>query len=160
MSEHALSEQAKNGLAEELAALRKRRDELTSIANQRDDVGDSVDDAARLERADDLTRVEDRIATLTDMLDGRPQSDEDEEEDKLPDGTRVTLRFPDGDEQTLRVVKLAAAIPDGEEETTLTADSPLGLALAGHGEGEHISYETPGGRSEAELVSLRLPDAA
>lgn len=157
MSEHLLSDQARNGLAEELAALRRRRDELTSVGSSRDDVGDNVDDAAHLERADELARVEDRVATLTDLLDGRHRTDDEDDDNALPDGTRVTLRFDDGDEQTLRVVSMAAAIPDGEEETTLTSDSPLGVALAGHDAGERISYETPGGRSEAELVAMRLP---
>jgi transcription elongation GreA/GreB family factor len=72
----------------------------------------------------------------------------------LPDGTTVTIRFADGDEDTLHVV----AVPGGDaDDSVLTSDSPLGLALVGAKAGDEISYRTPGGKTTATVVAISPP---
>ena len=45
----------------------------------------------------------------------------------------------------------------GHGDETLSADSPLGLALAGHQPGDTVSYETPQGPQRVQLLSVKLP---
>jgi transcription elongation GreA/GreB family factor len=47
--------------------------------------------------------------------------------------------------------------PAGEEDTTLTADSPLGLALYGRTAGETITYRTPRGELHVKLLDIEHP---
>ena len=77
-----------------------------------------------------------------------------EQRDRLAvDGTVVTLRFPDGDVATYRIV----AIPEENGDDVVTAGSPLGQALVGRGVGDAISYQGPDGELHAEVVSVRAP---
>jgi len=39
----------------------------------------------------------------------------------------------------------------------LTARSPLGQALAGHKPGDTVTYSTPQGENQVELISVKLP---
>ncbi len=61
----------------------------------------------------------------------------------------------------MRVISDVAEIPespgDDQEYETLSADSPLGLALAGQQSGDTVSYETPQGPQSVQLLSVRLP---
>jgi transcription elongation factor GreA len=61
----------------------------------------------------------------------------------------------------MRVISDVAEIPEspeaGQEDETLSADSPLGLALAGHQPGDTVSYETPQGPQRVQLLSVKLP---
>ena len=69
----------------------------------------------------------------------------------------IKLRWADGEESTMRVVNFIEETPAGEEDTTLTADSPLGLALHGHKAGATITYRTPRGEQQVTLLSIKLP---
>ena len=76
----------------------------------------------------------------------------------LPNGTLVKLRFPDDDADIeMRVVNFIEETPAGEEDTTLTADSPLGLALFGRKAGETITYRTPRGELQVKLLAIEQP---
>jgi transcription elongation factor GreA len=44
------------------------------------------------------------------------------------------------------------------DEHTLAPDSPMGLALAGHRPGDVVTFETPQGPQQVELVAVRYPD--
>jgi transcription elongation GreA/GreB family factor len=76
----------------------------------------------------------------------------------LPDGTELKLRFPDAGIVTMRVISVVEEIPTGGQETeTLTASSPLGLALVGRQPGDTVTYSTPAGEQEVELLAIHLP---
>jgi transcription elongation GreA/GreB family factor len=61
----------------------------------------------------------------------------------------------------MRVISDVAEIPEsreaGQEDETLSADSPLGLALVGRQPGDTVSYETPPGPQRVQLLSVKLP---
>jgi transcription elongation factor GreA len=146
-----LSGPARDKLEAELAGLRERREELASEVAGLDRVGDLADNADALRLEADITVFDNRIRALTDLLaSGRGTTG-------LPDGTKATLRFSDGSVQTLQVVAVTEEIPTGQEDTTITAGSPLGLALVKRRSGETVRYPTPSGEVEAEIVSLELP---
>ncbi|MDA3642747.1 GreA/GreB family elongation factor [Saccharopolyspora indica] len=149
-----LPERARAQLEAELATLRERRRSLAAaMQEQESDVGDRADEANALESGDDLAAVDDRIRTVNELLAGGPE----QPPGRVPDGTAATLRFDDGTEQAVRVVAIPEEIAAGQQDITVTTDSPLGLALAGRRAGDTIRYTTPAGEVRARVVSLDLP---
>ena len=147
-------EQEQERLEAELAELRRRRDQLRSdLQGDAETVGDRGDAAEALQRAEDLAGVEEQIGRVSWLLAGGNA----EVPGQLPNGTQVTLRWPDGEEATMRVVNFIEETPAGAEDTTLTADSPLGLALFGRSAGETVTYRTPRGELQVELLAIEQP---
>src|SRR4051812_32182420 len=110
----AKSHHTRHRLEQELAELRNPYRTLTAAAFDTDAGKDSGDQAQRLELADDLARLSDRIHQIIEVLTGRvPPSPTD----ALPDGTQVVIRFGDGSTDTIQV----ATIPGD----TVTRNSPL-----------------------------------
>lgn len=149
------AEQERERLEAELADLRRRRDQLRAdMQGDADTVGDRGDAADALQRADDLAGVEEQISHVTWLLAGGNTT----VPGQLPNGTQVRLRFPDDAEDiTMRVVNFIEETPAGEEDTTLTSDSPLGLALYGREAGETITYRTPRGELQVKLLAIEYP---
>jgi transcription elongation GreA/GreB family factor len=148
------AEQERARLEAELADLRRRRDQLRAdMQADADTVGDRGDAADALQRAEDLSGVDEQIGRLTWLLAGGNAT----VEGQLPNGTEVTLRWPDGEEVAMRVVNFIEETPAGAEDTTLTADSPLGLALYGRKAGEAITYQTPRGEQQVTLLAIEIP---
>lgn len=148
------AEQERARLETELADLKRRRDQLRSdLQGDAETVGDRGDAAEALQRAEDLGGVEEQIGRVTWLLAGGNAT----VEGQLPNGTAVTLRFADGEEVEMRVVNFIEETPAGAEDTTLTADSPLGLALYGHQAGDTITYQTPRGELQVKLLSIEHP---
>ena len=155
-----LSNEGRDRIAAELARLRQRREGLLAgLRSDEDTVGDHGDAADEIQLAEEVALIDDQIAELEGLL--LSGGSGNTAAGLLPDGAEVTLRFPDGEVTTMRVISVVAEIPesfqDGSEDETLTADSPLGLALVGHQPGDTIAYSTPQGEQRVELVSVNLP---
>jgi transcription elongation GreA/GreB family factor len=146
---------ARENLAAELERLRQRRDRLeVEVKNDRGMVGDHGDAAEAIQRADELAVLADRINELDHRLREGPPADESS---GLPGGTEVTLRFPDGEVVTMQVISIVEETPIGREGETLTARSPLGQALAGRKPGDTVTYSTPQGENQVELLAVKRP---
>ena len=151
-----LADAARNHLAAELNRLRQRRERLQiEVKNDRGMVGDHGDAAEAIQRADELVVLGDRINELDRRLRTGPSHSEKSE--TLPGGTEVTLRFPDGEVVTMHVISIVEETPAGREAETLTARSPLGQALAGRQPGDTVTYSTPQGENQVELIAVKLP---
>ncbi|HYB35394.1 MAG TPA: GreA/GreB family elongation factor [Mycobacterium sp.] len=147
---------ARNRIAAELARLRERRDRLeVEVKNDRGMVGDHGDAADAIQRADELAVLDERINELDRLLRTGPAPSNGP--NMLPGGTEVTLRFPDGAVVTMEVISIVEETPVGREAETLTAGSPLGLALAGHKPGDTVTYTTPQGQNQVELLDVNFP---
>ena len=147
----------RESLAAELGRLRERRDRLeVEVKNDRGMIGDHGDAAEAIQRADELVVLADRINELDRRLRTGPTYSENSDA-MLPAGTEVTLRFPDGEVVTMQVISIIEETPVGREAETLTASSPLGQALAGHQPGDTVTYATPQGKNEVELIAVNLP---
>ncbi|MCB0924720.1 MAG: GreA/GreB family elongation factor [Mycobacterium sp.] len=148
------AEQERARLETELAELKRRRDQLRAdLQSDAETVGDRGDAAEALQRAEDLGGIEEQIGRVTWLLAGGNPA----VEGQLPNGTAVKLRFSDGEEVDMRVVNFIEETPAGAEDSTLTADSPLGLALYGHEAGDTITYQTPRGELQVTLLSIERP---
>ena len=151
-----LADEARDRVAAELARLRERRDRLEiEVSNDRGMVGDHGDAADAIQRADELAGLDDRISELDRLLLAGPS--QTHEDGTLPAGTEVTLRFTDGAVVTMLVISVVEQTPVGREAETLTARSPLGLALVGHQPGDTVTYSTPQGQNQVELLELKYP---
>jgi transcription elongation factor GreA len=150
-----LSGESRERVEAELERLRERRDRLEAeVRNDRGAVSDHADAADAIQRADELVGLDERVAELDRLLHAGPEPTNG---DELPFGTEVKLRFSDGDVITMQVISvIEEASVDGDTEA-LTASSPLGLALIGRKAGDKISYTTPQGEQEVELLSIKHP---
>ncbi|GAB3370215.1 GreA/GreB family elongation factor [Amycolatopsis echigonensis] len=142
-----LSEAARRQLEKEIADLRAQRDALSPQPGEQERTGDAADQADVIDRAEAAARLDRQIADVTAKLEHGAY-----DSSLLPDGTRVSLRFSDGDEEEFTVVTLP-----GEDADAITSDSPLGLALANAKAGEEISYRTPRGQATATVLKLTPP---
>ena len=148
------AEQERARLEAELADLKRRRDQLRAdLQGDAETVGDRGDAADALQRAEDLGGVEEQISRVTWLLAGGSAT----VEGQLPNGTEVKLRFSDGEQVSMRVVNFIEETPAGAEDTTLTSDSPLGLALYGRKAGDLITYQTPRGELKVKLLAIEYP---
>lgn len=148
---------ARSNLEAELDRLRQRRDRLEAeVKNDRGMVGDHGDAAEAIQRAEELVVLTDRINELDRRLRTGP-SDAEASAETLPGGTEVTLRFADGEVVTMNVISIVEETPVGREAETLTARSPLAQALAGRKPGDTVTYSTPQGENQVELIAVKLP---
>ncbi|MBK1786948.1 GreA/GreB family elongation factor [Prauserella cavernicola] len=147
-----LSPATRARLEKELDQLREQRESLAPRLGE-DPLGDSADQADLLERAEVVSRLDRRMAEVYDLLHGGPSADP---ESALRSGTQVTLKFGDGSVEDMVVVGFAEEA-DEDDVSALTADSPLGRAIAGHQKGDTITYRTPAGESTAEIVKFKAP---
>ena len=151
-----LSGESGERVAAELARLRERRDRLEAeVKNDRGAVSDHADAADAIQRADELVGLDERIIELDRLLRTGPSPSNGA--DTLPFGTEVTLRFSDGAVVKMQVISVIEETPVGGEAEALTAGSPLGLALAGRQAGDTVTYTTPQGENQVELLDVKYP---
>ena len=150
-----LSDEAHERISAELDRIRERRDRLEAeVRNDRGAVSDHADAADAIQRADELASLDERIIEPDRLLRTGPLPNGT---DTLPFGTEVTLRFPDGAVIKMQVITVIEETPVGGEAEALTAGSPLGLALVGRQAGETVTYTTPQGQNQVELLDVKYP---
>lgn len=155
----ALPDTVARQLREELAVLRARRDLLRGDSVAEDHrASDSGDRAEALRRADDVFRIEDRMTEIHRLLTaGVPGRAAGGKAPALAEGSIITLRFPDGDHETFYASAVLTAAPEDTQAELLGLSSPLATALAGHSSGDTITWSTPTGSQQADVVTIQLP---
>ena len=158
MDETELGTAARERLEQELDRAREQRHRMAAELGGEDphdaDLGNRGDEAFHLEGLDDLSRADQRIDELERLLAGPGALDTPP---GLTDGTVVTLRFPDGDEATYRIVAIPEQGAADDQDDVVTADSPLGRALVGWGAGDTVIYQAPDGQLQADVVAVQAP---
>ncbi|MFF1506717.1 GreA/GreB family elongation factor [Streptomyces sp. NPDC058326] len=146
-----ISAVGREALERELDDLRTEREAVAVTLRDGggDETGDRADQADELQRGTQLTRLDARIDEIRGRLReadaaGAPRTD------GVGVGSTVTVRFDDGTEATVQIGEVAAVL----DRTMVTADSPLGSALLGHGPGDTVTYTTPDGPATAVVVSV------
>ncbi|WP_426367309.1 GreA/GreB family elongation factor [Streptomyces sp. E-08] len=146
-----LSAVAREALEGELADLKTEREAVAATLRDGggDETGDRADQADELQRADELDRLDGRVTEIEGRLREGAVA-EAPSTSAVGVGSSVTVRFADGTESNLHIGELANAL----DATLVTAESPLGRALLGHGAGDTVTYDTPEGRTTAVVVSI------
>jgi transcription elongation GreA/GreB family factor len=144
-----ISAKAREAIERDLAQLRAERAAVAATLHDTDSTGDRADQADELQRAEELSRLDDRIEALTLRLKqatiaGPPDTD------VVGVGSTVSVRFADGSVEQVEIGEVAEEL----DRTLVTADSPLGRALLGRRAGDVVEYDTPQGPAEATVVSL------
>ncbi len=151
-----LTDEARERITAELDRVRERRDRLEAeVRNDRGAVSDHADAADAIQRADELASLDERIIELDRLLRAGPVPSNGT--DALPFGTEVTLRFSDGAVVKMQVILVIEETTAGGEAEALTAGSPLGQALVGRQVGDKVTYTTPQGESQVELLDVKYP---
>jgi transcription elongation factor GreA len=153
MAETTSSDHARRALTEELEVLRSRRREFADGLDSDDFPGDRADQADAIERLSELQSIERRIDEVTRLLANGVDSDTPSPSGEVSVGSVVTLRYPDGTTDVLRV----GTVVEADDATVVTADSPLGVALLGRSAGQDIDWSTPNGQREARVVQVSPP---
>ena len=153
MAETTSSDHARRALTEELEVLRSRRREFADGLDSDDFPGDRADQADAIERLSELQSIERRIDEVTRLLANGVDSDTPSPSGEVSVGSVVTLRYPDGTTDVLRV----GTVVEADDATVVTADSPLGVALLGRSAGQDIDWSTPTGQREARVVQVSQP---
>ncbi|WP_042384122.1 GreA/GreB family elongation factor [Streptacidiphilus melanogenes] len=144
-----ISAKAREAIERDLVQLRAERAAVAGTLHDTDSTGDRADQADELQRAEELSRLDDRIEALTLRLKqatiaGPPDAD------VVGVGSTVSVRFADGTVERVEIGEVAEEL----DRTLVTADSPLGRALLGRRAGDVVEYDTPQGPAEATVVSL------
>lgn len=151
-----LSPQAHQRLADELAhRSRIRRVEISELIERARELGDLSENgdyhAAKNEQGLNEARVRQLEAILKDAV-----VVEQADTERVEAGTVVEVRM-EGDDETSEY--LVGSIEEKERGyDVISPGSPLGQALLGHGPGEVVAYEAPGGRFDVQIVAVRAPD--
>ena len=147
----------KKGQDKLLAELRRLKDEVTPRLSQEINEaiaqGDLSENAEYHAAKEELTNVQKRIAKLeSDLSSSLVIEEEKMSADKVYLGAVVSVKDSSGEITEYTIVSEAEADP---MEGRLSSDSPIGSALMGSAVGEKVSFQTPAGVREIEVVSIR-----
>lgn len=124
------------------------QDELSALEDQRRSLdGDTTDDLRG-----DLAALDIRISELQDVLARAiPVTHADREPGTAGVGTRVTVCWDDGEEETYAIV----GPPEVEALVgRISYESPVGRALLGRRAGDRIAVSTPNGSTGLEIRAV------
>lgn len=150
MAEATSSEHVRQALQDELEVLKSRRREFADGLGSDDFPGDRADQADAIERLSELQSIERRIDEVIRLLAEDIGADAPSSPGEVSVGSIVTLRYPDGTTDMLRVGTMVEA----DDATVVTSDSPLGVALLGRSAGDDINWSTPTGQREARVIEV------
>lgn len=151
MSSNQLTREAHDRLAAELEELRTvGRTRIAQLIETARALGDLSENGDYHAAKDEQGRMEGRIRQLEALL-KNPQIVESVGTDAVQVGSKVTVRFDDGYEDSYIVGNLAERT---DELEVLSADSPLGQALLGAKKGDTVTFTGPRGEDKVEIVDV------
>ncbi|MBA3379870.1 MAG: GreA/GreB family elongation factor [Chloroflexia bacterium] len=148
-----LTAEGQKRLEAELIELRdvRLRDLFRNIqdANTNNEASDSGEYE---EQKEELVYTEARVRDLEQLLRNAETLKGGSPNGVVALGSRVTVKFDDGESDTWTVVTPEeASLPDGSVST----DSPVGQALLGSKEGDAVTVITPGGEVNYTVVAVK-----
>lgn len=128
-----------------------RRPEVAAAIHEAKMDGDVSENAGYDEAKRQQSFLEGRILTLRGMLDNAVIIESNGPSDRVGLGSRVTVVEEGFEPESYVIVGSAESNPaDGR----ISNESPLGRALMGHPVGAKVTFETPGGPVEVELLRI------
>ncbi len=131
----------------------KRREVAKRIKVARE-FGDISENSEYDDAKNEQAFVEGRIKEIKNMLNNaHVVKDEEITDKKVNLGTKVMLHNLDSDEKiTYTIVGSAEADPLNHK---ISNESPIGKSILGHGIGDQVTVETPGGDVDYEILSIK-----
>jgi len=147
-----LTAEGRRKLEEELEFLTTvRRVEVASAIREAKMDGDVMENAGYEEAKRQQAFLEGRIRTIDGLLKSAVLIASSGNKDEVALGTRVTVVEAGFDPETYTVVGSAEANPG---EGRISNESPLGRALMGHRPGERVTFQSPSGSIQVEILRL------
>jgi len=128
-----------------------RRVEVASAIREAKMDGDVMENAGYEEAKRQQAFLEGRIRTVEGLLKSAVLIDASGNKDEVTLGTRVTVQEAGYDPETYTIVGSAEANPG---QNRISNESPLGKALLGHKQGDKVTFQSPGGPVEMEVLQL------
>ncbi|HEX3392964.1 MAG TPA: transcription elongation factor GreA [Acidimicrobiales bacterium] len=153
MAETRLSRAAHDRLKAELDDLMTRgRIDIAGTIQRARELGDLKENADYHAAREDQGRMEARIRQLQALTEHAEIVEEGEGDGTVATGSIVSLRY-EGDEDVERY--LVGSIEERRDDLpVISPQSPLGMALLGHGRGESVKFEAPSGTLTVEIVEI------
>ncbi|CDZ23263.1 transcription elongation factor GreA [[Clostridium] cellulosi] len=149
-----LTDEGLKKLEQELEMLKtEKRKEIADKIKVALSFGDLSENSEYDEAKNEQAMVEARIMQIESMLKNVKIIDDDEiTTDKVALGSKVKVLDVEFNEETVyTIVGSTEADPDANR---ISDESPVGKALLGHGVGETVSVETPGGIIELKILEI------
>jgi len=137
-------------LEEHLAGDLAERDRLAP--GDPNEVRDGVDEADRLAAADELARIDERIAATQSILARARPMPTGPEDGVVRLGSTVRVRDDQGESESWTLID---PVEFDEGTNSVAADSPVGSALLGHTAGDRVAVATPDGNRVIEILEVR-----
>jgi transcription elongation factor GreA len=155
MAQTQLTRDTFDRLQDELEDLRTRgRVDIARAIEAARALGDLKENGDYHAAKDSQGKMEARIRQLESMLEGVQILDSEATgaSSTVTTGVVVSLRYV-GDDDVERY--LIGSIEERREGVSIISpNSPLGIALMGHGPGDHVDYEAPSGKLEVQIVTV------
>jgi transcription elongation factor GreA len=146
---------SKEGLAKlqaELIELRGgRRNEVADRIAAAREFGDLSENAEYEEAKNEQAFLEGRIATIEALIHNAEIIGDAPTSGKVGMGSRVRIRYDDGEEDSYTLVGSSEANP---AQGKISHESPVGAAAMGHMVGDRVSAPVPRGTISFEIVSV------
>lgn len=150
--QNAISPEGKAEAEAELEELRTvRRPKIVAAIKVAREEGDLSENAEYHAAREEQGHLEARIRILEDLL-ATAEIADTPVGDKVQTGSKVS--FKDLGSGTTKEVTIVHRLEASMEEGKLSADSPVAHALMGSKKGDKVSFETPRGRKELEVVEV------
>jgi len=152
MSTIYLTPEGYKKLEEELNYLRtvKRQEVAQRLHEALAEGGELIENAEYEAAKNEQAFVEGRIQELEYLL-SSARVVERLPSDEVNIGSKVTVAYDDGSEETYTVVGAAEASP---REGLISNESPLGKALMGHKVGETVEVQAPNGTFQVKILKI------
>ncbi|MBN1660468.1 MAG: transcription elongation factor GreA [Anaerolineae bacterium] len=147
-----LTREGHDKLEQELYHLKTvRRPQVAQAIHDAKMDGDVSENAGYEEAKRQQAFLEGRIMTIEAMLKNAVIIESNGQSDVVEIGSQVTVQEDGFDAETYVIVGSAEANPGGGR---ISNESPLGKALLGHKVGDKVSFKTPGGTVEVEILTI------
>ena len=150
-----LTQSAHDRLKAELDELVAGRPAMSAEINARREEGDLKENGGYHAAKEEQGKQEGRIRQLTDLLRKARVGAAPTTATNAELGTVITIKFT-GDDETEKFLLGSREIAGDSDLDVFSEKSPLGAAIAGHKEGDKLSYTAPNGKVIAvEILSAK-----
>jgi transcription elongation factor GreA len=147
-----LTREGHEKLEQELYHLKTvRRPQVAQAIHDAKMDGDVSENAGYEEAKRQQAFLEGRIMTIEAMLKNAVIIESNGQSDAVEIGSQVTVQEDGFDAETYVIVGSAEADPGSGR---ISNESPLGKALLGHQVGDKVSFKTPGGTVQVEILTI------